>query len=177
MSLVEPPGRAALQDIEARAAREGFGGNSSEHLAADTAALQCGFEVEVLDPAHRPIRAGRDAPDVGAGDGNDPRPFRVEAPPHPLSHAVFVVPAEAFEIRTEDPSAQFNQPVDVLRDARAQGDVHALRLRAFRGQTGSIIEAGQRVSFSGLRMIHTSVMRSPRTPTVITLCGAPSRVT
>lgn len=40
-----------------------------------------------------------------------------------------------------------------------------------------MVEPGHGVSFSGLRMIHRSVMRSPRTPSVITLCAAPSSVT
>jgi hypothetical protein len=101
MALVEAPGRAAPEDVEAdgraggvRPAQQG-----SEDRGAEASALDGRGEIEVLQPVAVPRRAQGDTAREGAGHEDDRRVLGAEAVPQALPDPVCVVAAQSFQIR------------------------------------------------------------------------------
>lgn len=112
-----------------------FREHSTQNLTSDALTLSLSDEVEVLDPAHRAVRAGADRTDFFSAVDDDSRPLGAECLSHAVSDSSFVVPSEALEVGSQHLSAKFDEPIDVPGIAATEGDCHRDSLGAVKSET------------------------------------------
>lgn len=117
MAFVESPRRASLKHIEPHDKAFLIGEEKlvPQHRSADSAALEIGIQVEVLQPMTVISRAKCDGSRERASDLNDPSAGGVETVVQPLPYTLRVVATESLQVILKDGGPQLGDGSDVIR--------------------------------------------------------------